>query len=1222
MRFCGLCGGALPGGAPSAVPQAATTGWPTTGARPMPGAAPPPVGVSPNAVPPGPVGAPQVAAGWVAPIGAVPVAVPSAPVAAPVPVAPPNASPPLRALPVQPAPPAEPPPAIDPIGAAAPRSVEDAHGAPEQERRVVSVLFTDMSGSTAMAEKMDPEEFTSIVNDLFARLGACIHRYDGHIDKYIGDAIMATFGAPIAHDNDPERAILAALEMQDEVRRVAARLHKRTGVLLQMRVGINSGEVIAGHVGSEAKAEYTVMGDTVNTASRLEHAAPVGGVLVSESTYEATRALFNWRVPEPITVKGKSEPLKVFEPTGRATGPRGVRGIAWTRTPYVGRQGLLDDLVTAYRKVIDRRSAVFAVAGEAGLGKTRLRHEFSAAVERAGLEDDALFLLGRCLPYAQGNSYGAINSLLRTCFELGKDAVDRDTFVAAMESHGLGAEAIETLLPMLTGGAVRGALDRLPPDQWQQLAFATIREIVHGIAATRPVILFFEDLHWIDPSSRDLLSNLIANTHGQAVLFFLIFRPDLAEPPVWRAHPGYSRHDLEPLKPEESRALINAILPGIEFPTGLLDQVIARAAGNPFYIEEIVKSFESSGAIRREGDLWVASNEVEQFVVPETIQAILRPRIDQLEEQSRRVLQQAAVVGRYVPRPLLEAITDVRPLEPPLADLERAELIRQSDDGTGFTFRTVLAQEVAYSILLLRRRRAYHRRAADAYERFGADAQERYVDDLAYHYAMAEVWPKALLFGRRAGDRARALYANAEAILHYRRCVTAIDRLEELLASEWPADRAKEPELADLNRQDLVLQRRDIVVQLAEVHALLGQYDEALATFGTALELAENDGDLLAHLHLRVAEAVHEKRAQWQEALQSLLRARECQGRASADPGLDARIDIALGRVYWRLNRLEEARAIVETRIGLLEGTNLNLERARAYRQLGNLAAATGDFTSARDNWENGLAVASETEDGREVAPFLQNLGVAAFRLGDPERARQYFERLNALCERIGDIWMQSTALGSLGGAARARNEIDAAVEFYERSARIKARIGDPRGVMIAYNNIAEALADRGDLPEAIATLDRSLAIARENGAHDKVPYIQRLTGEYRLQTGDIDQAERLATEAIDSAKITTDRMEEALSGRLLGRVALARQHARDGADLLAAAVDALRGLKNPHDLGVTLLDLADACIEFDQGDRAQAALVEAEPLIARAGTAADKARLAQLREALAAPAA
>ncbi|TAK24271.1 MAG: tetratricopeptide repeat protein [Chloroflexota bacterium] len=1249
MRFCGFCGGGLVAPTTAPVwPSAAQVGFPSANPNlPILSATPPyPPGAATPGYPPSPVGQIPTSpypgqpvppgSGW-PPAQPYPYQPPTpypAATASPgvqLPIAPSTATPPALEQPptgialeqvseaaVAPPPPPAPASAATaapsaPFQPATAESAEGAgaHGLPEQERRIVSVLFTDMSGSTAMAEKMDPEEFTTIVNDLFTRLGACITQYEGHIDKYIGDAIMATFGAPIAHENDPERAILAALDMQEEVRRVAARLHRRTGVMLRMRVGINTGEVIAGHVGSEARSDYTVMGDTVNTASRLEHNAPVGGILVSESTYRATRNLFDWRILEPITVKGKTEPLNVFEPTARATGgPRGVRGIDWMETPFIGRRDLVDHLVETYGQVCKGETRIFAAVGEAGLGKTRLRHEFQHALHRAGLREDALYLLGRCLPYAQGNSYGVVNSLLRDYFGLGEET-DPVVIATKIRERGESDDAVETLLPLLTGGRARGALERLTPEQWQQLAFATVRDIVERQAGIQPVILFFEDMHWIDASSLDLLNSLIANIRNLPVFFFLIYRGELAEPPAWHAHPGFHREALLPFTSDESRALIGAILPGIEFPAGVLDHIVTRAAGNPFYIEEIIKTFNETGAIRRDGDIWVASNDVDHYQVPDTVQAIVRTRIDRLEDSTRRVLQQASVIGRTFSRQLLDEVSDVKPLDPPLDNLISTEFIRPADQPRAYVFRTALAQEVAYSVLLVRRRRAYHRRVADAYERMFRETIDQHVEDLARHYALAEIWPKALAFGRVAADRARAIYANAEAIQHYKRCLGAIDRLEELLTSEW--EEHKQPDLADLNRDQLAAQRQEIMSRLADTQALIGAYDDAMATYTSGFELAVDPparGDLL----LRLAENVHEKRARWAEALDCLTRGREAVSGATDSATLEARIDIALSRVYWRLNRAEEARAIAETCAAALDGTDLCVERARVAMQLGRLSASTGDFAGAHGQWSRGLDIARGCEDSREIAPFLQNLGVASFRLGRRDEALEYFAQLNALCERTGDIWLQSTALGSLGGVARARQDLDGAVGYYERSARIKARIGDPRGVLIAYNNLAEVYGDQTEAARAIATYEKSLAIARDVGARDKIAYIFRNIASHRLELDDVDAAERDAREALAIASELGDKFESALANRVLAQVARRRGDRAEAVDLIHDVVTALREAKNTHELGTALLDLAELQHGLGRADSADAAIAEAAPLVEKAGSQRDKERLAVLR--------
>jgi tetratricopeptide (TPR) repeat protein len=578
------------------------------------------------------------------------------------------------------------------------------------------------------------------------------------------------------------------------------------------------------------------------------------------------------------------------------------------------------------------------------------------------------------------------------------------------------------------------------------------------------------------------------------------------------------------------------------------------------------------------------------------------------------VLQQAAVIGRHFKRSLLADVSEVRPVDPHVATLRSLEFIYPTDEEESYSFRNVLAQEVAYSVLLVRRRRAYHRRVADAYERIYSGQIETHIDDLAHHYFAADIWPKALLFGRQAGDRAKGLYANPEAITHYRRCLTAIDRLEELLTSEW--EEHKQPDLSDLNRDALVQQRLEIVMSLGEVQALVGSYDDALTTYQGGVELAARPG-MRSELLWRMADSIHEKRAKWQDALECLARATEELKLDEPSPSLQAKIDVALSRVYWRLQRLEEARAIAETCIAQLEGTAYQAELARALKQRGIVSFMTSEFDVARDYFERGLSTARKTNDPREIIPFLQNLGVVAFRQARYADADESFRSMLAMSEETGDIYMASMALGSLGGAARSLGQLDQAIGYHERSARIKARIGDPRGVMIAYNNLAEALVDKGEPTGAIEALEKSLAIARDVQAKEKMPTILRQIAECRLALSELDVAAASAQQALDAATALGDRLEAALNTRLLGRLRVAHDDVAGAIEPLTAAADTLRGLKSDHELGVTLVDLAEALVALGRDDQVAPIVAEAEPLIGKAGSPKEKERLATLQGAV-----
>ncbi|MBI2322542.1 MAG: AAA family ATPase, partial [Chloroflexi bacterium] len=572
---------------------------------------------------------------------------------------------------------------------------------------------TDVSGFTAMSERLDPEEVREIVNAFFRVLTEPIYRYGGIVDKYIGDAIMAIFGAPISHENDPERAVRAGLEMQQALQRFSQRLVRRYGLPLRMRIGINTGYVVAGAVGSTAKMDYTVMGDTVNVASRLEHHAEVDKILVSASTCHAARHAIEFRDLEPIHVKGKEEALEVYEVVGLRRERGRVRGIEGLESRLIGRDAELAMLVEATEHAVGGQPQLVGITGDAGLGKSRMLYELRLALEARGQVERFESLKGRSLPYDEANAYGPVLEILRQYFGIDDEDEAEDVQAKVEEGvpdAGLAPYLLRLLLPSYQDERLR----HLSAEQLQRETHAAIYTLVVARARQRPLILIFEDTHWIDSSSLAVLNVLFERLHDEPVLILCPFRPDFQVPAAWQGRPNFHRVNLKPLTPEQSRELIDGLLRHTDLPDEVKALMVEKSGGNPYYVEELIKSFIDAKVIVREDGVWRMTREITDFDVPGNVQRVILARIDRLEEAGKRVVQQAAVIGRRFQRPILEAVTDVDALERCLVDLEQREMIFPVDlTGDGeYTFKHVLTQEVAYQTLLVRRRRDIHARVA------------------------------------------------------------------------------------------------------------------------------------------------------------------------------------------------------------------------------------------------------------------------------------------------------------------------------------------------------------------------------------------------------------------------------------------------------------------------------------------------------------------------------
>lgn len=560
------------------------------------------------------------------------------------------------------------------------------------ERKIVTCLFADVVGSTTLAENMDPEDWTLIMNGAFDRLSRIIqgpsdpHEYDGTvayegtIARLLGDAMLVFFGAPVTHEDDPVRAVRASLDMLAAVRDYARGIRERYGIEFQMRIGLNTGPVVVGNVGSDLKYEYTAMGDAVNLAARMQAAARPGTLLISEYTYRYVAPVFDCVDLGEIEVKGRAEPVRVYEVQSAKAQPGRLRGLAGLESPMVGRDLELKALVQLCGAVRAGLGRAAVVIGEPGLGKSRLIAEWRAAAGGAangtGLAPE-LWAEGRCLSYGQNLAYHLLGDLLRSLLNVTvtADEAEKRAALRALVTEYIGpAGALEVfpylghmLLMQLEGEALERV--RLLEGQAVQAQYlAAMRQLLRAMAQRRPLILILDDIHWADPSSTDLLIKLLPLTAEAPLLFCFVTRPD-RDTHGWRLvaaareHAGASLTELNlnPLTDDDSRQLVSNLLEIEALPGNIRGIILKKAEGNPFFVEEVIRMLIDRGAIYKQGDNWAAAKEIGTIEIPDNLQGLLLARIDRLPEDVKRTLRVAsviAVIGRQFSVRVLEQVLD------------------------------------------------------------------------------------------------------------------------------------------------------------------------------------------------------------------------------------------------------------------------------------------------------------------------------------------------------------------------------------------------------------------------------------------------------------------------------------------------------------------------------------------------------------------------------------
>lgn len=652
------------------------------------------------------------------------------------------------------------------------------------ERKLVTMMFADISGFTALAEQMDPEAVRDLMNACFEQLVPVVENYGGAVDKFIGDEIMALFGAPVAHEDDPVRALRAALDMQAQL----ATFNAQHATDLGIHFGINTGHVIAGGLGTRERQEYSVMGDAVNLAARLEDLSQRGEILVGPDTHRLTAPLFEYADLAPVVLKGKSEPVPVYRLLAAKLVPGPLRGIAGLESPLVGRQAECAALRCSLERLASGEGGIVTLVGEAGLGKSRLLAEIRT------LNLDLTWIEGRCLSYGASLPYLLWLDVLRGLLYLAPEAAPIDAAKALRERvQALCTEqpdyvyaCLARLMSLPLTVQEEKALGELAGEQIKTSTFGAIEQLLACAAQQTPLVIVCEDLHWADPTSLELLEHLLRLVENTPLLFICAMRPE-KDHGCWRvrtvAAECYSaRHTdlcLAPLSAGESQALVGNLLRVEGLPALLKQRILERAEGNPFYVEEIIRSLLDSGAIAHDAsaNLWRATRDVETIVIPDTLQGVLTARIDRLHTETKHVLQLASVIGRiFFHRVLVAIAQEEQELDAHLMVLQQEEMIRERArvPELEYIFKHQLTQEAAYNGLLKKERRTFHKQVAEALERLFAERIEEQLGLLAYHWERAEEPAEAIEYLSRAGDQARLAYAHAEAIDYYERALVLL----------------------------------------------------------------------------------------------------------------------------------------------------------------------------------------------------------------------------------------------------------------------------------------------------------------------------------------------------------------------------------------------------------------------------------------------------------------
>jgi class 3 adenylate cyclase/tetratricopeptide (TPR) repeat protein len=1024
----------------------------------------------------------------------------------------------------------------------------------EGERRYLTLLFADVVGSTALAEQLDPEEWTELMNGAFGFLIAAVRRYGGTVGRLMGDGILAFFGAPTAHEDDPERAVLAGLEIRDAAVAYGREVQRRHGLPFEVRVGINSGLAVLATVGDATAAEYTAMGDSANVAARLQGLARANSVLIGADTYASVRHLVEVEARDTVHIRGRAVAVAAYEVLGaRGHGPR-VRGADGLRSPLVGREVEVEAIRERLGDLRAGRGSCIAIVGEAGIGKSRLVAELRDSAAAQGVR----WLEGRGISYAEGVHYFPWRQLILAAIGAGEaeppESV-RPKLHRALGTLGHGADEglpfLEAVLAVESDDSGRALADHDAAMLAPRIAEA-IRSFVGALSSARPTVVVFEDLHWADQSSTELIVDASDLVESQPLLLICVSRPETAAPsPTLRERlrerlaTRLVELELRPLDGEHTRRLLDNLMPVERLPQAVREAILAKTDGNPFFIEEVIRSLIDAGAVVRDGDRWRVTADLADMTIPDTLIGVLSARIDRLPEATRRVAQTAAVIGRAFAFTVLDAVFELSPepervgdLAPHLGRLSAEQLVRQRarDRDLEYVFKHALTREAAYARLLLRRRKELHRRTGQVLERLHGEQRDDVAPVLAYHFTLGEEWLKAARYGMRAGERALKLYALRDALERYDAALAALDRVataapevvvdavigwvESAVALRQHEQPELRPAMHERLRRAIGLARAvgdkrrltQLLVAEGNVYALSGFPDTGFPALLEAHDLAREleDDHLFVMPYWAATESLlnRDPRGAAEQFERVIELARRARNRAIEAHALASKAvaHARLGEGGAARAALEQALAIAPLANSIIKEADVNILAGAALHDLGEI--------------ERGLEFSRiGTEQAFSVSGFecacggYWQTGLGRLATRQVEAARRDFGQSIAL----GTGTRMERQLYVVRGAdAQARFEAgdDGAVGQLEIELESAERAGDEYGIGTLAQALAQAYLRLGRPQLARAHLGRALAIFRTHGMR---PYLARALATEAALLGDqgrSEEAEAARTEA------------------------------------------------------------------------------------------------------------
>ena len=984
------------------------------------------------------------------------------------------------------------------------RAAMTSRSSDDGERKTITALFADLKGSTALIEGLDPEDARAIIDPALQLMMDAVHRYDGYVAQSLGDGIFALFGAPITHEDHPQRAIYAALRMQEEMRDYADTLREQGHPPLLMRVGLNTGEVVVRSIRKDdLHADYVPVGHSTNLAARMEQLSAPGSILVSEYTHKLTDGYFAFKDMGKTQVKGVDEPLNVYEVIG--AGPLRTRLQMSARrglTRFVGRQRELDQMKQALEQSRLGHGQIVGVMGEPGLGKSRLFHEFKRSIP-----SDSLILEAFAVSHGSTSPYLPVIELLKTYFDITPEDDDRKRREKVNGKVLTLDRSLEDIVPYLFAllGIEESEASDHEIEQDPQIRRTRTREALKQLflreSMNQPLLLIVEDLHWIDGETQgflDVLSESLASAH---LLLLVNYRPEYRH--EWGTKTYYSQFRLSPLGKAEAEEFLTFLLGTDVGLTSLKDLILERTDGTPFFMEEVVQTLTEEGAlIGGRGQYRLETTPTELRISP-TVQGVLAARIDRLTSEEKSLLQQLSVIGRQFPASLAKQV-----VEQPEAGFYRVLTSLQAKEflyeqpafpEVEYIFKHALTQDVAYSTVLQEQRKSLHERTGQAIEELYVDKPEDHYSDLAHHYSQSTNVEKAVGYLHLASQQAVRRSADAEAVAHL---TTAIELLWTL------------PDGKDRAKQELQLQ---LALGPALVVSKSYAAPEVAYAYTRARELSHQIGDT----------------SQLFPILQGLWMTHSVTGEIKTACDISQQIKV------------------------LADESSNTLQQMEAHYILGIPLWWIGELTRGRTCLEHAVGLYDPQRHASLRFVYGHDPGVSGYDqlsyplwvLGYPEQAQQAVKNALTLAHKLSHPWSIAYALAFAAGQALFWRNYSLAQEYAEATLALSAEHEFDWWTAMANVFCGKALVEQGQSVKGLSQIQQGIEAKRTMGAPIWWPYYLALLADAYRHTGQVKKGWKALAEALAAVSTTEERWMEAELHRLKGELTLQRSEAQEEAE-------------------------------------------------------------------------